>query len=927
MSGLEICAAVGAKAAAPVAGRLAAAIGMKLAKSRTLRWRVHRRVAKAVTFDIPRGPFTTWLKHIDVATLSDPVESAGPRLAESLDARLSSDASWRASAERHSKALVLVKHTYLAMEALSDDADARTLSSSWAETRHEEMLALLTSLVGQDVRLSRADLADLLDRQSKARRDVRLASFGVAFAAVESALAACQRRVPLVSPGKAVTLVGPFGSGKSEIAELWFRSAVDEFRRDASARLPMWIHASELLSRALEDEISRRSGAPAGSPSRLALVIDGLDEIDATSAARVVAQSQAVVRVASNTSILLTCRPGVLPSDESQVHHDGLDREDAIALIEAIAGSARATWRWDPTLIDAVKRPFFALAAGVMVSEGERPAGQADLIARLVTRALSTPSGSTPAVQDQPSFDLLVKLAVSGTKSGGAEDGLSFQQRRQVLASTLVHEIDGRVEFSLPIFQQWFASTAVLADRSLVDLAVSGGESFDRWRWALAVACLGATPDKLDEILATCIAANPGAGSWLLKQVAAGHQWYRDIDGEDVDASTAGPRLLRATRTWINSLGELSPAVFPVAEAAQPIGLGVQVSGKRVSTGWLRTPPASDLLLELPSHVHPFAPLDTRWWPDRSGSVAEGDEWPWMLVHKRIAGTMLKVLDKHPLVGGTGGVWQAESRYRALRIVLNSRSMLYPPIDRDEAIRVIEGKLGGLPDGEVESWTFPSGTIDGYEIVDVLSWLKAYPEPSIIRPLPAPDRETPTGGMIWDFYSDDGLRLFCSEMLGNGCEGYDEAAAGLFSRFNWSLGTGDPGSFGVLAELAFQSDGPRGRMPVVNKMVLPLDVLSDEIDSWGSDFALSSNGRAAVAFASDASHSDLRFHERSRALFDRVGPRLTGGGPFRRGLGWSGSILDQVHHPRPASLTAAKWLWSDLKALDLADGTFPQLRS
>ncbi|MGD7790284.1 NACHT domain-containing protein [Propionibacteriaceae bacterium Y1700] len=928
MSGLEPLAGVAAKAGTPAAGRIAAAVGMKLAKSRTIRWRVRRRASKAVDFDVPRRPFAAWLKQIDVATLSEAVESAGPRLAQSLDSRLSGDAAWRASTDRHSRALILVKNTYLAMEALSEVADARTLSSSWAEARHREMLDLLAHLVGPEVRLSRSDLADILESQSEARREVRLASFGISPVEVGAELATFQSQVPSVDPGKAITLVGPFGSGKSELAELWFINAVDEYRRDMAARRPMWIHASELTSRSLDDEITRRCGASRGSPARLAVVIDGLDEIDATSAARIVAQSQALVRVGPNTSVLMTCRPGVLPSDESQVHHDGLNRTDAVALIETIASSVRATWSWDPTLIDAITRPFFALAAGIMIRDGERPASQADLIERLVTRALSTHSGSSRAVQDQSTFDLLAVLAVSATTSGGADDGLTFQQRRQALTSTLVHEVSGRVEFSLPIFQQWFASTEVLKQPSLVDLAMSDGESFDRWRWALAVACLSASPDQLDDILTTCLGANPGAGAWILSQVAAGHQWYREDDGDDIDASTAGHRLLRATRTWIDSLGDLSTSIFPIDNPSQRIGLGVHVSGKRVSTGWLRAAPEADTLLDLPTHVHPLAPLDDAWWPDRTGGVAEGDEWPWVLGRKRIAGSLLKVLDTNPLIGGTGGVWQGESRYRALRIVLNARSMLYPPIDRDEALRTIEEKLDVFPSGEVAAWTLAgSGTIEGREMVDLVDWLRAHPQSTIVRPLPLPDRQQPSGGMIWDFYSDDRLKSFCAEMLGNGCEAYDEAATGLFSRFGWSLGTGDPGSFGVLAELAFQSDGPRGRMPVINKMVLPLDVLSDEIDSWGSEFEWSRNGRAAVAYASDASQSDLRFHERSQALFDRIGPRLTGGGPFRRGPGWSGSILDQVHHPRPASLTAAKWLWSDLKALHLADGTFPQLRN
>lgn len=928
MTGLEAGAIGAAKAAAPAAGRIAATVGMKVAKSRTLRWRVQRRVAKAAKFEMPQRLFRSWLKQIDIAMLSGPVESAGPRLARSLDSKLSADANWAACPDRHSRALTLVKHTYLAMEALSDDADARTLSSSWAEARHREMVVMLVDLIGPAVRLGRSDTVDLLIRQSEARRDVRLASFGIEVDLVEAALAIYQSRVPPVESGNAVVLVGPYGAGKSELAELWFRKEIERFRLDESVRQPIWMHASELISRSLEDEVSRRSGVSAGSPSTLALVIDGLDEIDTMTAARVVSQSQAFVRVASHARILLTCRPGVLPWDDSHVQHGGLDREEAVALIEAIAGSARATWNWDPTLIDAIKRPFFALAVGVMLGEGERPTGQADLIGRLVTRALATPSGASSAVRDQSTFDLLAKLAVSDTQSGGSQDGLSFQERQQVLTSTLVHEVGGRVEFSLPIFQQWFASTSILADSALVGLAVSDAESFDRWRWALAVACLGASPERLDDILATCLGANPGAGSWILAQIAAGHQWYRDVDGDDIDESTAGHRLLRATRTWIDSLGDLSTSIFPIDDPSQPIGLGVHVSGKRVATGWLRNPPESDSLLDLPAHAHPFAPLGDTWWPDRAGGVAEGDEWPWVLVRKRVAGSVLNILDNHPRIGGVGGVWHAESRYRALRIVLGSRSMFYPPIDRDEAIRKVEEKLVYASDGEIVSWRFAgSGTIQGSEMVDLAEWLRAHPEPTIVRPLPVPDRDDFSGGTIWDLYSDERLRVFCTEMLGRGCEAYDEAATGLFSRFSWSLGTGEPGAFGVLAELAFKADGPRGRMPVINEVILPLEVFRDEMAAWGADFALSANGRAGVAFGREADQDDQRFDERAQALFDRIGPSLIGSGTFRRRAGWSASLVDEVHHPRPASLIAAKWIWDDLKAFELADGTFPQLRN
>ena len=917
-----------AKASAPAVGRIATTIGMKLAKSRTLRWRVRRRVTKSVEFEIPGRLYASWLKDIDVATLGEVLESAGPLLARGLDSRLSSDARWRENFERHSRSLTLVKKTYLAMAALCSEADARTLNASWATIRHGELVALLADLVGPAVGLSRADLADLLYRQTEARTDVRLASFGIEPELVEVALATYRRRMPAVEPGTVVVLVGPYGSGKSELAELWFHDRVDDFRSDISVCRPIWFHASELTSRSVQDEVARRSGMPEGAPSRLALVIDGLDEVDSASAARIVAQSEALTRATRGARVLLTCRPGVLAGGgKSHVHHDGLSRAEAVTLIETIAGSARATWSWDPSLIDAVRRPFFALAAGVFVRDGERPAGQADLIGRLVERALATPSASTVAIRDKATFDLLAKLAISTTASGNASDGLTFQERQQVLGTTLVHEVGGRIEFALPIFQQWFAGTAIVSDLSLVEGAVTSDSDFDRWQWALAVACLASSPAQLDSILRICLTANPGAGAWVLGQVAAGHQWYRS-EGDDFDASSAGPRLLAATRTWISALGPLAPEVFPVTDPVQPIGLGVRIEGKRLTTGWLRHVPPQDCLAELPDDVHPLAPIGDEWWPDRSGGVAEGDEWPWILLRKRISGAMLRILDNHPLVGGPGGVWQEESRYRALRIVLNDRSILYPDINRVEALGVVEEKLNSFPEPENVTWSFGAGgTVSGEQMLDLAEWLTGLTNESIERPLPAPDRSHPAGGMIWDYYSDARLQTFCAEMLGKGCEAYDEAATGLFSRFSWSLGTGQPGAFGVLAELAFQSGGPRGRMPVINRSVIPLDLMDSEIRGWGTPLIRSTNGRAAVSLATDQLRTDQGFHDRMARLFDDLGPKASGLGAFRRGPGWSGSIVDQTHHPRPASLVAAKWIWDDLKKFDLADGTFPQLRN
>lgn len=916
--------AAAGKAAPAAAGRIASMLALKIGGSATRRWRVARRVKKRTGLGFPSRYFRAWLKEVSAAGLQKPVGEAGPGLAISLDLALAADSSWQARSARHSDALRLVKETYLASVALAAPADAATLLESWADARHDELLGLLTQLVKSEPRLSREDASTLLLAQSRARRTRRLASFGVEARRLSAAFTTLDSESPTVGVGEYVVLVGAFGSGKSELAEVWFRQRVFEYRERGSEALPCWLRAGEIGARSLEDVLAQQVSEHSRRP--FALVVDGLDEVDGQTATRLVDLVSAMIESRRGSVALLTSRPGVLSTSDQEQPWEGLSLEQARSVVESVSGKPHVTWEWNPTLLESVRRPFFAIGAGIMLADGTKPSSQADLIRRLVERALAEQTSSAVAVQDSDLYRLLVRVAVELTASGGVSDGRTFQERQQLRRTRLAAVSDGMVEFTLPIFQQWFAAQALLEQEPLLLASVASAASFDRWRWSLAIAGLSVTSaEQFDGIAGVLLNANTGAGSWVLDQVASARDWPKRGENDFVDPATAGQRILRATRSWIDAIGPLASAVFPVADDRQPISLRVAVGSGTVSTVWDRATPVEDVVSGLDPQFSAMDDGDHTWREISSGGAIAGFEWPWVRVHERIAKATLKVLEQHPRLGPVDGVWHNESRYRLARTILNSRSFMFPALDRQQLNSAVQDFLSRWDDPLNVRWIINGEQILGGEVIDLATWIEGLEGDFIDRPLPAPDEEL-RGSFVWDVYSPSRLREFVAEAYGQACDAYDQACGSVFSNFAWSLGTGAPNGFGVIAivEAADTGRGWQGA-PGLMKALVPLSALEAEVQRFGHVALLSENGRALVVAREVSGLPDGRQgeHEYFADLLERVGS--AGSGAFGRRSIMSRGV-DFTAHTRPASELAARWLWEDLKAVKLGKGTFPQFR-
>jgi hypothetical protein len=589
--------------------------------------------------------------------LVSPVEDIQGPLAERLDEALSATSKdWASTADHLSCALRLVELTYPAIAAALGDGDRAELTENWAQRRNVNARDHLLQLVGPGAALSAYDVATVLRERSEARRSVRLQVFEVDEAALASYFD--QIEVLDISAGGVVVLLGDFGSGKSEIAAAWHRAGIKDLVTREDAPFPVWLSARELLGPTLEGAVERQLGPIWRRGRGASIAVDGVDETDPATAQSLLEAARTLSRTHANVRVLLTARPGILsPTATEETTAALLSVEEAIKLVELAGGKSHHTWRWTTDMRATVTRPFFALAAGAMLGRDEAPHGEADLIRGLVENALEKGTERS-AVTSIETRSALKNLAVTLTGTSG--DGLSFSDRQVARSSRLVADgPGGSILFSLPIFQHWFAAQAILTREVQAAEVVADAVSFNRWRWAAAVALLSAPgAESVDGLLRTWVAGNPGAAAWILKEAFSGCRDWRTQDDEDLDARTSGARLLHALRTWTDALGPLADGVLPRPVVQGPVGLGVTVCGHHIDVALSTSRPAADYVTEVPPGVHPFVSIAVPdWLPWFSGAPPQGNAWPWAMVQNMIAEATLKKLSNDPFLGAPQGIW------------------------------------------------------------------------------------------------------------------------------------------------------------------------------------------------------------------------------------------------------------------------------
>jgi hypothetical protein len=921
MSGVEALAVV-ASAAAPkvlasVAGPAAAAVGRRV----LFRRRVARRASKAVDFWLPGRPYRKWLKSLTRVEFAKPAEEVSSALAISLDEALSEkSAEWSEMPDHLSRALRLVEETFPAIAAELKDRDYRQLTEQWAAERSSRARERLFQEAGPDAALSSADLSLALLRRSDARRDVRLLAFDLGDADLTPYFERIQ--VPEVPVGELRVLIGDIGAGKSEMAEAWHRRSVLALSSDVDAPVPAWLRARELGNRPLEQAVDEQAGTAWRRGRGADLVVDGLDEADAATAQAVFDGARVLVRSFHNVRVLLTARPGaVSPGSDEHLPAPLLSDDEAKALVLLSGARVHSTLNWTSSMRATVRRPFFALAAGVMLTREEAPRGEADLIRALVENALQKGS-ERAAVTSAEIYPVLKRLAVALTDTK-SDVHLSFSERQIALSSRLVAlSRDGGLTFSLPIFQHWFAAEAIRQREVSPQTVVSDAASFNQWRWAAAVAVLSEQNiAALDDLISIWVTGNPGAAGWILKESFGGSKSWRQPDDEPLDSATSGPRLLRALRTWAEALGPWSACVLPPQIVSGTFELGVAINGHRITVGLSLRTVTEDTVAELPEGLNPFqADPMTGWQVWLTGSASEGAAWPWLIVRDLIAEPALKSLETEPYLGGHGGVWEEDRRYAMAVKITGHGSLFRQPIPADDIRRSAEELLNLI---DLDGYGLLNGDRFGaVELDAMVRWLDDTGAAELLCPVPAPDALS-RRSRIWGMFSEEGLKRFEVEVYARACIAYEEAMANTFSTLGWSMQTSALQPMGVLLGL-YYIDGPGGRSPRVTVIRVPVPLMP-ELAAVGPDVVWSATGRAVIDREPDDDQNGS--WQRHYPTLQRIQDWLAqSDSEAPNSVSWSSTRADDMMKTRPSVAIAARWLSDDLKSLGLVKGTFPQVK-
>ena len=220
-----------------------------------------------------------------------------------------------------------------------------------------------------------------------------------------------------------------------------------------------------------------------------------------------------------------------------------------------------------------MRRPLFALLAAQHAAAAEGVTGVPEIIDRVVADVVSRENFNL--------FTQLRALAVQTIRAGGPVDPAGIAPAdiaAKIRNSPLVATTGRKCGFALATFEQWFAAQAILDDVVGMDEVLASMETFNRWRYVLAIIAATADPARADKVMAALARWNPGAASWVVNE-------------------TRASGLTRAFPMWARRIGNRSGC-----ECAPPRRPGWKA--------WAHSRTA-------------FGP------PERSASISTTSRWPW----------------------------------------------------------------------------------------------------------------------------------------------------------------------------------------------------------------------------------------------------------------------------------------------------------
>ncbi|MGC4990521.1 hypothetical protein [Nocardia salmonicida] len=725
----------------------------------------------------------------------------------------------------------------------------------------------VTDPVGSGASLDRGEYLLRLREASRSRREIRRTGVGLTAEQVDRSL-----KMPVGVPAELIAefptgqmraLIGPLGSGKSDIAEQWHLGIIDEAEANENARVPVWVSVRDVtttlqdlvLTQLREDSELERMGAD--------VVVDGLDERTET-APQIIQLAAGFVSRWPKSRILLTSRSREGIPQRQRVDVPSLSDFEATRLMQAVAGGP--VGRLNDALAEAVQRPLFALLVARHASAASGVTGVPELIDLVVDEVVTRVGYDL--------YEQLQRLAVETIRGGRPVNPERFTTpdvAARIRASPIVSVNDRTCAFSLATFEQWFAAKALLHGAVSVEDILVSLRTFDRWKYVLALVLAAGEPERADPVIAAVARWNPGALSWLIRESRTGGLSRHRPDFGPEDWETIGYRLRDVAVAMLEGLGPLAAATYPVKIGGSPdlstITVAVGSGSTKLALAWL----VSDEDPEEP--LGPVAALPLRS-VERSiylriELLTTGVNWVWEVMQRHLASDLDGSLDAtvRQLAAQAEGVVRAE----ALEEARLSRA----------------------------AWSFPSDE----------------PADSVAPLYPLPDRPR-SYQEPWGYYSPETMRQRVQQVIEATLRCYRQLCETLVPRFGDTLGHRALMPVQFYGNVGYNPDREKSGIsypgpsePGLSWLLKPLGTPTPDGRRHGSDrVSLTLNDENRAKEIRDDDRDTLY---RSYADYFEAQPALE---PFRPNFSRHSGRYD-ILAQHPATNLALKWLREDLKKL------------
>ena len=486
------------------------------------------------------------------------------------------------------------------------------------------------------------------------------------------------------------------------------------------------------------------------------VIIDGLDEKGVNEANRLLEKVVVYSDTFPRAIIVVTCRPlpGLKVDFERRISMPELENSQSMELINRISGRNLEwidTYSWSDSIRDALKSPLFAVMIGSVLSENSdlttpRPSNLVTQIARRALPEKENASGLYLNLQY-----LAVKAISSGKRVEPRDVGGSLMEQRELFNSRLVNELNGTVDFTLPIFREWYAAQALLEGTISTDDIQS---TSDRWISPLTIA-IDTSDENFRRLLMTSLASSdPGLASLVLQNFKP--RWITDTTqapqvGTRIEV---GEELRRAMEAWHKGLGNLFSVIGPVDSFGQtaPLGIGEDDSGYLTSwyKGTKKLPPVVNLPLSLMTEPN------TDWPQWMLAPLLNSKLWPWVFTKDQLERSLTDLLKLSDLALESLSVHAVRESSWAFALDMQGKGDFFPrPIRIRDILNFIEEVESGSHTVRFESMR--TYTSQHFKIIrrHLLS-SEENGENYIVDPWPLPDRQE-CPGMVWEKYSSQQL--------------------------------------------------------------------------------------------------------------------------------------------------------------------------